>query len=125
MFKQTKVPAEMAGAGMHTSTGHGVSAPWLTLGDASGNLAWRGVAVPIFEYSCQACHHEFEMLVLKGTTPACPKCQSETLERLISVPAVKSESTHALAMQAARKRDTKQASELNRAQREYELSHND
>jgi hypothetical protein len=44
---------------------------------------------------------------------------------MISVPAVKSESTHALALKAAKKRDKKQASEINRAQREYELHHND
>lgn len=81
--------------------------------------------MPIFEYRCQSCEHEFETLVLKGMTPACPKCHAETLERMISIPAVKSESTHALAMKAAKKRDTRQASELNRAQREYELSHND
>jgi putative FmdB family regulatory protein len=81
--------------------------------------------MPIFEYRCQGCGHEFELLVLKGTTPACPKCQVESLERQLSVPAVKSESTHALAMKAAKKRDVKQASEINRAQREYELHHND
>jgi putative FmdB family regulatory protein len=81
--------------------------------------------MPIFEYRCQSCQFEFETLVLKGTVPACPSCKAETLERMISVPAVKSESTHALAMKAAKKRDTKQASEMNRAQREYELHHND
>ena len=81
--------------------------------------------MPIFEYRCQQCAHEFEALVLKGTVPACPRCQADTLERLHSVPAVKSESTHALAMKAAKKRDGKQASEINRAQREYELHHND
>lgn len=81
--------------------------------------------MPIYEYRCQGCGQEFELLVLKTTTPACPQCQSAALERLVSVPAVKSESTHALAMKAAKKRDTKQASENNRAQREYELSHND
>jgi putative FmdB family regulatory protein len=81
--------------------------------------------MPIFEYRCQSCAHEFETLVLKGAVPSCPKCQAETLERLMSIPAVKSESTHALAMKAAKKRDAKQANELNRAQREYELHHND
>ena len=81
--------------------------------------------MPIFEYRCQNCHHEFETLVLKGAVPPCPSCQSEALERMISIPAVKSETTHALAMKAAKKRDSKQASELNRAQREYELHHND
>jgi putative FmdB family regulatory protein len=81
--------------------------------------------MPIFEYRCSGCGHEFEALILKGTVPSCPSCKAETLERLISLPAVKSESTHALALKAAKKRDSKQASENNRAQREYELHHND
>lgn len=81
--------------------------------------------MPIFEYSCRGCRHQFELLVLKGATPACPKCAGEDLERLVSLPAVKSETTHALAMQAAKRRDRKQAGENARAQREYELHHND
>ena len=81
--------------------------------------------MPIFEYRCEACGKEFELLVLKTTSPACPACQATSLERLVSLPAVKSEGTHALALKAAKQRDAKQASELNRAQREYELHHND
>jgi putative FmdB family regulatory protein len=81
--------------------------------------------MPIFEYRCEACGHQFEMLVLKGIVPACPECKAETLERMLSIPAVKSDSTHRLAMKAAKKRDSKQADEKNRAQREYELHHND
>ncbi|HUE85307.1 MAG TPA: zinc ribbon domain-containing protein [Vicinamibacterales bacterium] len=81
--------------------------------------------MPIFEYRCGGCGQEFETLVLKGTVPACPSCKSEALERLISLPAVKSDNTHALALKAAKRRDSKQADEKNRAQREYELHHND
>ena len=81
--------------------------------------------MPIFEYRCLGCGKEFELLVLKSTSPACPACQATSLERLVSLPAVKSESTHALAMKAAKQRDAKQSGELNRAQREYELHHND
>jgi putative FmdB family regulatory protein len=81
--------------------------------------------VPIYEYSCRGCGHEFEALVRKGTVPECPSCHGQDLERLLSVPAIKSEGTHNLAMKAAKKRDQKQASEQNRAQREYELHHND
>lgn len=81
--------------------------------------------MPIYEYRCRACGHVFEMLVRKPAEPTCPSCASMDLERLLSAPAVKSEGTHALAMKAAKSRDKKQASELNRAQREYELHHND
>ena len=81
--------------------------------------------MPIYEYSCKGCGHEFETLVLPGTVPACPSCNGQELEKLISMPAVKSDSTHALALKAAKKRDAKQANENARAQREYELHHND
>jgi putative FmdB family regulatory protein len=81
--------------------------------------------MPIYEYCCRACGHQFELLVLKHTTAACPQCQSAELERQVSVPALKSETTHALALKAAKKRDRKQGAENARAQREYELHHND
>ena len=81
--------------------------------------------MPIYEYRCGGCGHEFELLVLKNTTAACPQCQSVELERQVSVPALKSDTTHALALKAAKKRDKKQGAENARAQREYELHHND
>jgi putative FmdB family regulatory protein len=81
--------------------------------------------VPIFEYRCDSCHHEFETLVRTGDTPACPKCAATTLEKLLSLPAIKSESTHGLALRAAKKRDQAQASVNARVQREYELAHDD
>ena len=82
--------------------------------------------MPIFEYSCKGCGKEFEALVLPTTgAPSCPACQSTELDKLISSPAIKSETTHDLAMRAAKKRDKKQGSEMARAQREYELHHND
>jgi hypothetical protein len=65
------------------------------------------------------------MLVLKGTVPECPACASGDLERLVSVPAVKSETTHAQALASARRRDRRLGAENARAQREYELHQND
>lgn len=49
--------------------------------------------MPLFEYKCQACGHEFEKLVRAHVpeTLACPACQSEHLERLLSAFAVDSE----------------------------------
>ena len=42
--------------------------------------------MPIYEYLCRTCHHEFELLVEADDTPACPRCQAEQLERRWSVP---------------------------------------
>lgn len=81
--------------------------------------------MPIFEYSCDACHHEFETLVRTGDTPACPKCAGAALTKRLSLPAIKSDSTHGLALRAAHKRDSAQASVNARVQREYELAHDD
>jgi putative FmdB family regulatory protein len=82
--------------------------------------------MPIFEYSCKGCGKEFEALVRSNSpAPACPACKSADLEKLISRPAIKSESTHGLAMKAAHKRDKKAGAEKAREQREYELHHND
>jgi putative FmdB family regulatory protein len=82
--------------------------------------------MPIFEYSCKGCGKEFEALVRpQDAAPACPSCKGADLEKLISRPAIKSESTHGLAMKAAKKRDKIAGSEKAREQREYELHHND
>lgn len=82
--------------------------------------------MPIFEYACKACGKQFEALVRsQDAAPNCPSCQSADLEKLISRPAIKSESTHGLAMKAAQKRDKIAGAEKAREQREYELHHND
>jgi putative FmdB family regulatory protein len=79
--------------------------------------------VPIYEYRCAKCSHEFEQLVRKDTVLSCANCGGDKLERLLSRPAIKSETTHGLAMRAARKRDKSQGLEREAAQREYEANH--
>jgi putative FmdB family regulatory protein len=82
--------------------------------------------MPIFEYACKGCGTHFEALVRPNSpAPTCPECQGAELEKLISRPAIKSETTHGLAMKAAKKRDKIAGSEKAREQREYELHHND
>jgi putative FmdB family regulatory protein len=41
--------------------------------------------MPIFEYACGDCGHEFEALVRSDTTPECPSCHSNKLDKLLSV----------------------------------------
>ena len=42
--------------------------------------------MPIYDFACKSCGHEFEFLVLPSAkaTPSCPKCKSENLEKLLS-----------------------------------------
>jgi putative FmdB family regulatory protein len=43
--------------------------------------------MPLYEYACRKCAHHFETLVLGDERVECPECQSDKLERLLSVPA--------------------------------------
>ena len=81
--------------------------------------------MPIYEYKCGNCGHEFELLVRGSQVPACEKCKSENLERLVSLAAIQSETTHGKAMRAAKRRDKAQGMERESAQREYEAHHDD
>ena len=81
--------------------------------------------MPIFEYRCKGCQHEFEALVRKSDVPACPSCKATDLERLLSLPALKTETTKAQAMKAAKARDKAQGTERTIEQLKYERSHND
>jgi putative FmdB family regulatory protein len=82
--------------------------------------------MPIYEYACRRCHHKFETIVRRASeTPVCAACGSVDLERLLSIPAIKSESTHRLAMTDAQARETRRGSEAAQAQKEYESHHND
>ena len=46
--------------------------------------------MPLFEYRCGECRHEFEALVTASRPAVCPKCASRTLEKQLSVFAVAS-----------------------------------
>ena len=60
--------------------------------------------MPIYDYQCRQCGEEFELLVLKNTVAACPSCQSQDLEQLISGFAVSSASIRQANLQAARRK---------------------
>ena len=49
--------------------------------------------MPIFEYVCQECQHEFEALVFGRDKAKCPKCQSKKLSPQLSVFAVSAKSS--------------------------------
>lgn len=40
--------------------------------------------MPLFEYDCRKCGHQFEALIVGMRKPACPKCKSDDLEKRVS-----------------------------------------
>jgi putative FmdB family regulatory protein len=44
--------------------------------------------MPLFDYRCKKCGHQFEALVMGSTSPSCPSCQGKKLEKQLSVFAV-------------------------------------
>ena len=83
------------------------------------------IIIPIYEYSCQDCGHDFEALVRGEEQPSCPECKSASLERQFSLPTAHTSGTRDMAMRAARARDKRQGTERMHTQREYELNHDD
>jgi putative FmdB family regulatory protein len=52
--------------------------------------------MPIFEYICQQCEHQFEALVYGKEKADCPKCHSKKLSPQLSVFAVSGGSAKAM-----------------------------
>jgi putative FmdB family regulatory protein len=53
--------------------------------------------MPLYEYACRKCDHQFETLVRGSETPECPSCRSTELERRLSVFAALTNGTSASA----------------------------
>ena len=55
---------------------------------AGMTVRYRSKAMPIFEYICRSCDHQFEALVYGTQKAECPKCHSAKLAPQLSVFAV-------------------------------------
>lgn len=61
--------------------------------------------MPLFDFHCKKCDRSFELLVRGSVTPACPECESEEVDKLVSRPAAPGKTAALLARgraQAAR-----------------------
>lgn len=55
--------------------------------------------MPLYEYRCESCAADFELLIRSGDRPACPqRGTSERLEKRLSVPAAPATSGSGLPM---------------------------
>lgn len=78
--------------------------------------------MPLYEYSCQSCGGQFELLCGKSTIPQCPDCCSSHVERLLSVFAVRSDNTRRSALADGRRAADKTLREQRQA--DHEIAHN-
>ena len=83
--------------------------------------------MPIYEYKCRSCAAEFELLVLGKTVPACPSCQSQDLEQLLSTFGMSTDGIRQANALAARRASVqaKDFKDQNVAQAEYVQKHRD
>jgi putative FmdB family regulatory protein len=79
--------------------------------------------MPLYDYHCKKCGHEFEALVRTGDTPSCGECGSTELERLMTSFAVSTEGMRESNIQKARKLGEKTRKDKAIAQFEYEEKH--
>jgi putative FmdB family regulatory protein len=77
--------------------------------------------MPIYEYRCRACQHQFEALVRHNESAQCPACQSADLEKLLSMFGVSSEGTRQSHLQSERKVQSKV--QRDKAIAEHEAAH--
>jgi putative FmdB family regulatory protein len=79
--------------------------------------------MPIYDYLCRSCNAQVEVLVRGASAPTCPECRGEDLERVLSAPAVQSDTTRDVVAREARRRDAAQARDRVNDQRNYERNH--
>jgi len=79
--------------------------------------------MPIYDFKCRGCGHKFEELVRLGETPDCPSCNGSDLERLISIPAVSTDTTRKRSLRNARRAAGEVRREKQHAQAEYERNY--
>jgi len=54
--------------------------------------------MPLFDYQCEDCHAEVELLIRGDERPECPECHSPNLQKQLSAPAAHMASTSGLPM---------------------------
>ena len=80
--------------------------------------------MPLYDYECKQCGHEFEKLVRPGDpAPTCAECGSGDLDKLLPTVAVSTEHTREQNLGKARAKAKKVSRDKAVAQFEYEEKH--
>jgi len=79
--------------------------------------------MPLYDFRCKSCNHEFEALVRTADVPQCPACKGQDLERLLSTFAVDSADKRAAAAKDSRRRQIAGRKDALIAEEEYRQKH--
>jgi putative FmdB family regulatory protein len=80
--------------------------------------------MPIYEYKCRKCSHEFERLVRNNEVPACPECADADVEKKLSLGAgISTQKSRNRVLGIARAKGKAIKKEQDHAQREYERNY--
>lgn len=80
--------------------------------------------MPLYDFHCSGCGHEFEALVRAQDPPvSCPSCGSDHLERLLSPFALHTDERHQAATLDSRRRQIKANRDKLVADEEYRKEH--
>ena len=80
--------------------------------------------MPLYDFQCRGCGHEFEALVRAGEeAPVCPSCKGRDLERLLSTFAVSYAEKTQAAARDSRKRQIASRKDAIIADEEYRQKH--
>jgi putative FmdB family regulatory protein len=81
--------------------------------------------MPLYDFVCRSCGHEFEALVRPADAARCPKCDGTDLEKLLSAFAVSSEERTRAAAKASREAQVRGRKDAIIAEEEYRRHHDD
>jgi len=80
--------------------------------------------MPLYDYLCRACGHEFEALVRAGASPSeCPECHGRDLERQLSTFALSTDERRQAAALDSRRRQIAKRKDAIIAEEEYREKH--
>lgn len=80
--------------------------------------------MPLYDFRCRRCGHEFEALVRGGDAPKeCPECRAHDLERLLSTFALSTDERRQAAALDSRRRQVAKRKDAVIAEEEYREKH--
>lgn len=79
--------------------------------------------MPLYEFRCNACGVEFEVLVRGGAAQTCPACESDQVTRKVSLFAVSSDAIREANLSGARQTAQKTAKDRSIAEQEVAARH--